>query len=127
MKRVLLSLTAAVTLLGITSRAADPAHQDASAPELTVPQIADTRSFLVQHADVPLYPAIAKTAHMSGTVILRVTVKAGAVVAVEDKSSGAPVMLVKAATENVKTWQFLPDSQSTLSQGMLEITYVYEL
>jgi hypothetical protein len=122
MQRNLLLVLAVILSPGVTCHAADPVVQDVSTRELMAPQIEDTKSFLVQHADVPLYPAIAKTAHISGTVTLRVTVEAGAVVAVEAKSASAPVMLVKAATDNMKTWRFY-----SAAQGMLEVTYVYEL
>lgn len=76
---------------------------------------------IVRHADVPLYPPIAKTARLSGTVQVLVTVKDGAVVNAEAKSS-AHQILVNAATENVKTWKFEPETNATF-----QTTYVYTL
>jgi TonB family protein len=119
MRKILLFI---ILLHGVACWSADPLLQDGASRELTEPQLEDTKFFLVQHADVPLYPVIAITAHMSGRVTLRVTVKAGEVIAVEPKASAASLMLVKAATDNVKTWRFWPEAQ-----GPLEVTYVYEL
>ncbi len=78
-------------------------------------------SFLVTHADVPLYPALARAARLSGTVHVLVSVKDGAVVSADAQSSAAQI-LVNSARENAKTWRFAPDSS-----GTIQVTYVYEL
>jgi TonB family protein len=78
-------------------------------------------SLIVSHADVPLYPALAKAARLSGTVHVHVSVKGGTVANAEAQSSAAPV-LVTAAKENVMTWRFAPDAY-----GTLDVTYMYEL
>ncbi len=78
-------------------------------------------SAIVVHADVPLYPALAVAARQSGTVRVRVSIKGGAVVSADTESS-APSVLVHAAKENARTWQFAPDVTSTL-----DVTYIYEL
>jgi TonB family protein len=81
----------------------------------------DGYRFLVVHADVPLYPVVARMARLSGTVRVDVSVRKGTVVGVSvaSHSSGA---LEHAAIANVKTWRFEPDCNGTLS-----VTYVYEL
>jgi hypothetical protein len=76
---------------------------------------------IVQRADVPLYPAIAKTARLSGIVRIHVVVKNGAI-AKTQVDSKANSVLVAAAQQNLKTWQF---AQS--AEGSFEVAYVYEL
>jgi len=98
-----------------------PPLKPAPALDTRAPALSKTGSFILQHADVPLYPRIAKTAHLAGTVVVRVTVKRGTVISAEPSSS-AHTILVNAATGNVKTWQFAPDSS-----GVLDVTYVYEI
>jgi TonB family protein len=75
----------------------------------------------VTHADIPKYPAVARTARLVGTVRLHVTVSRGTVVGVKVSSEANP-MLISAATENVKTWQFRPTVL-----GSFDTTYSYEL
>ncbi len=75
----------------------------------------------VQHADVPSYPPIARTARVSGTVQVLVTVKDGLVINAKANSSANP-LLVNAATDNVKTWKFSPQTDATF-----QTTYVYQL
>jgi TonB family protein len=78
-------------------------------------------SLVVQHADVPLYPGMAKVARISGTVQVAVTVRNGSVVNTEVLKSSAPV-LMNAAIENLKTWRFLPQTNVKFTT-----TYVYRL
>jgi TonB family protein len=73
------------------------------------------------HADVPLYPAVAVAARLSGTVRVKFRVSKGSVVSTETDSS-AHAILVNAAEKNAKTWQFGPDID-----GSFELTYVYQL
>lgn len=47
----------------------------------------------VTHADMPLYPPMARVAHVSGTVQVKVTIKDGAVVETEQKSSAHPILI----------------------------------
>jgi hypothetical protein len=58
----------------------------------------------LEHAEVPIYPALARAARVAGTVEVNVTVKNGAVVSMQAKP--AHTALVKAATDNIKTWHF---------------------
>jgi hypothetical protein len=59
----------------------------------------------------PIYPQIAKTAHISGPVHLRITTDGHAVTSV-DVVDG-PALLVRAATNNVKTWKFVDHTPGT--------------
>src|ERR1700730_17553206 len=59
--------------------------------------------FLV-HGDLPVYPALAKTARITGTVQMRVIVENGEVVGTET-ISGNP-LLVTATIDNIKSWKF---------------------
>ncbi len=92
----------------------------ASAQETDAHLISGSES-TVMHADIPKYPAVARTARVVGDVRLHVTVNRGTVVGVK-ATSEANSMLVSAATENVKTWQFQP----TVS-GSFDTTYSYDL
>jgi Gram-negative bacterial TonB protein C-terminal len=76
---------------------------------------------LLVHADVPLYPAVALAARLSGTVRVKIQVSNGAVVNTETDSS-AHMILVSATEKNVKTWQFASDAN-----GPFELTYIYQL
>jgi len=61
---------------------------------------------LVQRT-TPVYPAIAKTAHVSGTVVIQATIsKSGAVSNLRAVSGSA--MLRQSALDAVKTWRFRP-------------------
>jgi hypothetical protein len=78
-------------------------------------------SLIVVHAEVPLYPALAVAARLSGVVQVHITIKRGSVRSVTTASS-APPILVNAAEHNVRTWQFAPDVNSNA-----EVMYIYEL
>jgi len=72
-------------------------------------------------ADLPLYPPVARTAHVNGTVEIQVTVERGAVVDAQVKSSSSP-LLSTPAVANVKTWQFQSEDRTTFP-----VTYVYQI
>jgi outer membrane biosynthesis protein TonB len=59
---------------------------------------------VVVSASVPLYPRTAQLAHIQGTVKIRATTD-GKKVSSLDAESGPP-MLVQAAEDNLRTWQF---------------------
>jgi TonB family protein len=62
---------------------------------------------LLIHVSAPIYPAIAKTARVSGTVELDATItKAGAIT--DLKVVSGPVMLREAALDAVRTWRYKP-------------------
>jgi len=74
----------------------------------------------VKHAEVPDYPEIARTARISGTVEVEITVKDGAVSNAKVKSG--PRMLARAALENIKTWVFYSSANTTIVS-----TFIYRL
>jgi hypothetical protein len=77
----------------------------------------------VIHAEVPLYPPLAWTAHISGTVEIQVTVEKGSVVDAQVKSSSTKNQLLSLrSVENVKTWQFQSEDRTTFL-----VTYVYKI
>lgn len=78
-------------------------------------------SIRVIHADVPLYPALAVQARISGLVDVRISVKGGAVISAES-IPGANPMLSASAKENLQTWRF-----ATQSNGDFCVRYMYEL
>lgn len=73
------------------------------------------------HAEMPLYPRLARTAHISGTVLILITVERGAVVETEVKSSSSP-HLTRATIANIKTWQFESEDRTNFL-----VKYVYEI
>lgn len=74
----------------------------------------------VIRASVPFYPELARQTRIEGTVTLRVSTD-GKLVSVIGTGSGHP-MLVEAATENVKTWEFNPHPPASF-----EVTFRYRL
>lgn len=67
---------------------------------------AEAVSHLLAHSD-PVYPPIAKAAHVQGDVLLHVSVsETGAVIAID--VVGGPAMLKGAAIEAVKHWTYTP-------------------
>jgi hypothetical protein len=90
----------------------------AAAAQPDVPKAADMPT--VTAGQVPIYPDILRKAHIDGTVKLRVTTD-GRRVSRVDAIEGQP-MLVKAATENVKTWEF--DAHAAMS---FDVVFRYRL
>lgn len=81
---------------------------------------------ILQGATLPMYPPIAKAAHITGTVVVRVTVKDGLVVKADvlskpDVRSGQR-FLESPTVENLKTWRFAADVT-----GEYTMTYTYEI
>lgn len=72
-------------------------------------------------AEMPLYPPIARTSHISGTVEIQVTVEKGSVVNTQVKSSASP-FLTNPTVANVKTWQFESGDRATFI-----VKYVYKI
>lgn len=71
-------------------------------------------------ASVPFYPELARATRIQGTVKLRVSTD-GKIVSVIETESGHPI-LVGAATNNVKTWEFKPHPPTSF-----EVTFRYRL
>jgi hypothetical protein len=59
---------------------------------------------VVSAASVPLYPSTALLAHILGSVSIRVRTDGEKISSLNDESG--PPMLVQAARENLRTWQF---------------------
>jgi hypothetical protein len=79
---------------------------------------AETLPRLISHADA-VYPAIAKTAHVTGEVIVKITTNGESVV--ESKAESGPPLLLKAAEDNAKTWKF-----ATHTPGTFRVTYRFK-
>jgi hypothetical protein len=75
--------------------------------------------FLVR-GDLPVYPALAKNARITGDVQVRVIVDNGNVVGTE-RMSGHP-LLVSAAIDNIKSWKFDKAVRMTFAT-----TFIYRL
>jgi TonB-like protein len=73
------------------------------------------------HAELPLYPPIAWTAKITGTVEAEVTVKNGVVTNIDVKSS-VSLALTNPTIRNIRTWQFGPQDSATF-----RVKYVYEI
>ena len=75
---------------------------------------------ILLEAALPMYPPIWRAAHLSGKVIVRVTIKSGRVVETAVQS-GEPHLQVP-TTSNLKTWRF--DDQVS---GEFTVTYTYQI
>jgi hypothetical protein len=106
-RRALLGLILAVPVFGQTT------------PPAAAPPI-------LQGAILPMYPPIAKAAHVTGRVVVRVSVKDGLIVQTEVLSKPAVVsggrLLESPTLENLKTWRFAADVM-----GAFTVTYTYEI
>ncbi|MGD0227408.1 MAG: hypothetical protein ABSF71_34240 [Terriglobia bacterium] len=93
------------------------------------------------HAELPLYPPLAWTAHITGSVEIQITVDKGSVVDAQVKSIDIQVIgpdnpprndlrtklavspsLSNPTLANVKTWQFQPEGRTTFL-----VKYVYRI
>lgn len=84
------------------------------------PQAAAPAVPILLEAALPMYPPIWRTAHLTGKVVVRVTVKGGRVTETAVQS-GEPHLQVP-TTSNLKTWRF--DDQVS---GEFTVTYTYEI
>jgi hypothetical protein len=73
-----------------------------------------------------MYPPIAKFSHVTGKVVVKVTVKDGLLVQTEVLSKPAVAsggrLLESSTVENLKTWRFAADVT-----GAFTVTYTYEI
>jgi TonB family protein len=76
-----------------------------NAPPTAVPE-PEARQHITQKVD-PVYPPIARAAQVQGEVVLSVVIGADGNISSEKASSGPP-MLLQAALDAVKKWQFTP-------------------
>jgi hypothetical protein len=99
---------------------AAPAHGQANSPEVKVAVP------ILQRASLPMYPPIAKAAHVTGKVIVRVTVKNGQifktdVLSQHDAVSGQRLLELPTIA-NLKTWRFASSVNATFT-----VNYTYEI
>jgi len=70
---------------------------------------------------IPAYPPVAWTAHVTGTVLLEITVAHGSVVTVH--LIGSPSLSLAApSVKNVRTWKFDPRAS-----GIIHVSYTYRI
>jgi outer membrane biosynthesis protein TonB len=72
------------------------------------------------HAEVPIYPQLARVTRVSGTVEVQVTISNGAVDNTKVKSGAA--VLAHATEENIKSWRFAESVNTTLTAK-----FIYQL
>ncbi len=89
-------------------------------PHISGQSTAPVRYPFLVHGDLPIYPALAKTARIIGTVHVRVTIENGEVVGTE-LISGHP-LLVAATIDNIKSWKFDKTVRTTFTT-----TFIYQL
>lgn len=75
---------------------------------------------ILLRADLPTYPPVWQTAHLSGDVVVFVEVKDGRVVETDVKSGESPLQVPTVA--NLKTWQF-----ATTVNDQFTVTYTYRI
>src|SRR5271154_2908756 len=87
-----------------------------SASGQTAPEAAAPAVPILQGAALPVYPPIAKAAHVTGKVTVRVTVKDGLVVQTDVLSKPSGQRFLETPTvENLKTWHFAADVAGTFT------------
>ena len=75
---------------------------------------------VVKEAQTPLYPQLARQARIEGTVRVLVTTDGLGITKIS--SSGANMLLLEAAEENVRTWRFFRHKPQTFT-----VSFVYKL
>jgi protein TonB len=80
---------------------------------------------LLVSRNTPVYPPIAKAAHVSGTVVIQATISKSGTIGNLRAVSG-PVMLRQSALDSVKTWRFRPymlDGEPVEVDTTVNVTY----
>jgi periplasmic protein TonB len=98
-----------------------------AAPPKVVNVSAGVAVGLLIRSTPPVYPAIAKTAHVSGTVVVQATISKTGVIANLRALSG-PEMLRQAALDAVHTWRYRPyllDNQPIEIQTTINVVFAY--
>lgn len=72
------------------------------------------------HADVPMYPQLARVARVSGTVEMQVTINNGVVTNTEARTG--PGILCDATSESIRSWRFAESINTTITTS-----FTYEL
>lgn len=102
-------MRAILIMLAIFGWVADVAAQR---PPNLLPKVA-------QHAE-PVYPQIARMAHIEGDVRVRITTNGESVI--KAKAETGPALLRKASEDNVRTWKF-----GSQAPGVFHVTFEYRL
>lgn len=113
MESVLLQLPTNITLSSRIPPICDPAVNVGEKPTAAQVKPLDSKESILKavSAALPFYPPLAQQTRIQGMVTLRVSTDGKGVSAVEAESGHR--LLVDAATENVKTWQFAPHAPTT--------------
>lgn len=85
------------------------------------------QSLCPKHIETPEYPAIARTAHISGVVVLTLTVDADGKVSdvkVTNEDERFVKLLERGAVENIRLWTFAKPQSAPFKQ---DITYDFQL
>jgi len=80
-----------------------------------------------KHIETPIYPSIARTAHVSGTVVLTLTIDADGKVSdvkVTNEDQQFVKLLERGAIANVRLWTFAKPQSAPFTQN---ITYDFQL
>ena len=80
-----------------------------------------------KHIETPTYSAIARTAHVSGTVVLTLTIDADGKVSnveVTNEDERFVKLLERSAVANIRLWTFAKPQSAPFKQN---ITYVFQL
>ncbi len=127
MRRTILRFAAVIALFLITSatlqaqdatqNATPPASQSAPPVSKRIRVGGNVESAKLKFQPLPVYPQAAKTANISGTVILHVIIAKDGSVQTVQYISGHP-LLMKAAMDAVKQWKYEP---TTLNGEPLEV------
>ena len=73
----------------------------------------------IAHADVPLYPPLARVANVEGAVKVKVTTDGHRIIKTEVED-GANALLARAAQENLRSWEFAVHEPASFT-----VTYRY--
>ena len=92
-------------------------------------EVSDALPKIIQHAE-PIYPPIARTAHVTGEVGVKITTDGESVR--EAEAETGPPLLRKASEDNAKTWKFAPHTPNTfhvtfryrISSGGVEVEFL---
>lgn len=90
-----------------------------SAVHVTAQQTPNALPPVIYHGE-PIYPAIARTAHIVGDVSVRITTDGKSVT--DAVAESGPELLQKAAVDNVRTWKFVAHTP-----GTFHVTFRYKI
>lgn len=107
------ALLGGILFVGGTAQARDAGQNDSSQSAQAAPTVhrirvgGNVQAAKLIRQPLPVYPQIAKTAHISGTVVLHAIIAKDGTVQEVQYISGHPLLL-RAATDAVKQWQYEP-------------------